>query len=307
MRRAGTVLAAMAAVGLLGCSGPVADDGAALPPLPPGADEPFDLFRNDDLTAVERATGALYLDCLAREGYPQERALAQGTEPAFAVLDEPPLRPTTVAEARQDGLGSPLPAQPAKIVRTDPVFHAAAESCVDAAADQLGGAAEVTEVRDRYSRLGNTFVKARGEAVQQLVREHADAFAACLAEQGFRLPDGASFDPSADADQFGVPIGTNEPPRPADPPTLRGLPAGVEVVPGTRAQDYLPTAREREYAVALVTCLRDTGLLELIEERLPELEQRIVEEHAAELADLNPRLQALADRARTALGTRSGN
>ncbi len=273
--------------------------------LPPGKDEPFDLFRDDHLAAVERAAGTLYLDCLADEGYPQERALAQGAEPTFAALDEPPLQPTTVAEARRHGLGGPVPAQSAKIVRTDPAFQRVAESCLGTAGDRLGGAAEVSEVRDRYGRLGNELVKARGEAVQQLVGRSTGAFAGCLAEHGFRLPDGETFDPSATADLFGVPLGANEPPRRADPPRVRELPADAELVPGTREQDYVPTDRERRYAVALVTCLRSTGLLTQVEDELPALQQQIVQEHAAELADLNPRLQALADRARAVLAPRS--
>lgn len=303
--RAGIALAALVVVGLVGCSGPAADDRAALPELPPGADEPFDLFRNDHLAAVERAAGVLYLDCLADEGYPQERALAKGAEPTFAALDEPPLQPTTVAEARRYGLGGPVPAQPAKIVRSDPDFQPAAESCLAAAGDRLGGAGEVSEVRDRYGQLGNELVKARGAAVQQLVGRSADIFAGCLAEHGFRLPDGETFDPSATAGQFDVPLGANEPPRPASPPQVRQLPTDAELVPGTREQDYAPTDRERRYAVALVTCLRTTGLLTQVEDELPALQQRIVEEHAAELADLNPRLQALADRARAVLEPRS--
>lgn len=303
MRKLATLgLLAVLATGCGTAPGPAAI--AELPPLPAGADQPFDHFRRDALATIEKADLTLFLDCLAGAGYPQEREVSLGPPPVLPALAAPPLSPRTEADARKYGFGAPLLAQPARIVRTDPAFTKVVLSCERSARAKVGAPDEVGRVRSLYADLGNKLVQERSARTTEIVNNKSGELTACFAAQGYRVKSGEQFSARGDVSQFGIQTGTHENP-PAQP--IRrpvGLSSAVRIEPPAPARKYLPTAAEVKFAVAFVRCGTQTGLFAEIDRRMPEIQQAIVERHAAEFAALNPAVDQIARDAAAALKKR---
>ncbi|WP_328988696.1 hypothetical protein OG394_20955 [Kribbella sp. NBC_01245] len=290
----------LAALGLLavlttGCGtapGPAAV--AELPPLPAGAEQPFDHFRRDALATIEKADLTFFLDCLAAAGYPQEREVSLGPAPVLPALAAAPLSPRTEADARKYGFGAPLLAQPANVVRKDPAFTQAARGCERSARAMFGAPDEVGRVRSLYADLGNKLVQERSARTTEIINGKSGELTACFAAQGYRVKSGEQFSARGDLSQFGIQTGTHE--NPVAPPFRRpvGLSAGVQIEPPVPARKYIPTAAEVKFAVAFVRCGVRTGLFAEIDKRQPEIQQAIVERHAAEFAALNPAVDQIA-------------
>ncbi|MFC0629209.1 hypothetical protein [Kribbella deserti] len=299
MRKRGRYLAGLGllAVLLTGCGttpGPAAV--AELPPLPAGADQPFDHFRRDALTTIEKADLTFFHDCLADAGYPQEREFSVGPPPVLPALAAAPLTPRTEADARKYGFGEPLPPQPAQVIRKDAAFHTTAQNCERSARAKFGAPDEVGRVRGLYADLGNKLVRERGARTTEIVAGKSAALTGCFAAEGYRLKLGEQFSPRGDLRQFGIQKGTHEKVR-----AVR-VPSGV--APGAPARKYLPTVAEVKFAVAFVRCGTRTGLFAELDRQQPRIQQEIVERYAAEFAALNPAVEQVARDAATALKNR---
>jgi hypothetical protein len=281
---------------LAGCAAQPAPRAAELPALPPGA-QPFDLFRRADLAVIEKADLKLFNDCLADGGYPQERAIGNDPGPVVPGLLQPAINPRTEAEARRHGFGTPLPSQPAAIVRKDPAFFEAATKCEKSAREALGSPREVGSLRDRYAALGNSLVQDRTKKTQATMVAFSKRLTACLAGHGYRLHDGEEFSTRGDLSQFGIVPGSHVAAQPVEVRRPEGLPAEVEVQPAVPARAYQPSKAEVAFAVAFVRCGRTTGLFAALDRAEPVMQKEIVERHVAEFSGLNPQIEALAAKA----------
>lgn len=307
MRKSGRRLAALGLLVVLaaGCGGSPPEQAAVrLPPLPAGADQPFDHFRRESLTTIEKADLTFFLDCLAESGYPQERELSPGPAPVLPALAAQPLSPRTEAEARKHGFGVPLLAQPAQVVRTDPAFHQAAQTCERSARAKVGAPDEVGRVRSQYADLGNKLVQERGLRTTEIIAGKSGQLTACLAIQGYPLKPGEEFSARGDLRRFGIQKGVHENPPAQSVRRPVGLSGSVRIKPAIPARKYVPTAAEVKFAVAFVRCGTRTGLFAEIDRRMPEIQQAIVERHAAEFAALNPAVDQIARDAAAALKKR---
>ncbi|MGW1343482.1 hypothetical protein ACWCOV_20705 [Kribbella sp. NPDC002412] len=252
----------------------------------------FELFLREDLTRVEQAGMTLFRRCLGSAGYPQKAVPAP--RDLFGRLAEKPVKPRTVADARKNGFGTAIPAQPEQILRTDQAYYAAVDRCETAAREKLGDPAEIGRVRDRYMELGNRLGHEYGVRVKAVLQEESDGLVACLSTKGHPLPKGVRYDATKNVTQFGIRLGANTEPV-AKP--LRTLPGGAKLRPAIPARPYRPTAQESAFAVAFAECGTTTGLFDRLDARLPALQRETIAGHTTELADLNPKLTAMADRA----------
>ncbi|GAB3937432.1 hypothetical protein GCM10029976_050460 [Kribbella albertanoniae] len=288
---------AIAVLGVLliatSCAAEPAPRAPELPPLPAGA-RPFELFRRADLTLVDQADRALFLECLADNGYPQERALGNESVEAVTGLSRPPISPRTEAEARKYGFGTALPAEPATIDRKDPAFFAVADRCETTAREALGVPIEVAGLRDRYAQLGNALVQDRARKVEAILVAYGKKLVACLAGRGHRLQAGATFSARGDLKQFGITTGSHAPAKPTPVRRPAGLPADVPYKPAVPPREYRPSKAEAAFAVSFVRCGQQTGLFAAIDRDGLAIEQQIVERHVSEFSGLNPQIEALA-------------
>jgi hypothetical protein len=294
MRKVALVVAVLAAV--VGCGAQPVPRAAELPPLPAGA-RPFDLYRRADVMVVEKADLALFNDCLAEAGYPQERALGPEPDPVVPALFEPVVSPRTEAEARKHGFGTPKRAQRAVIDRKEPAFLDAAARCEKSAREPLGDPHEVGALRDRYAELGNALVQDRVKKVQAIMVAHSKGLTGCLAGRGYPLKPGEEFSVRGELGQFGIKPGSYAPVRPVPVVRPAGLPASAAVVPAVPAREYKPSMAEAAFAIAFVRCGDSVGLFAALDQAEIAIQQQIVERHVSEFHGLNPRIEALASRA----------
>ncbi|WP_433158281.1 hypothetical protein [Kribbella sp. CA-247076] len=279
--------AGVAVAGLLGAAACTAQADARQQP-----EAGFELFLRDKLTRVEQAGQTLFHRCITQAGYPP------GAPPAprdlFGWLADKPVKPRTVDEARTNGFGTAIPAQPAQIRRTGQEYYAAVERCDNAARAKLGDPAEVAQVRDRYAEIGNRLGHELGLRVKAVLQQESDGLVACLGTKGYPLPKGVRYDAGKNVTQFGIRLGANT--APVTKP-VRALTGGAQLRPAVPARPYRPTAQESAFAVAFAECGTSSGLFDRLDVRLASLQRETVAPYAAELAELNPRLEAMADRA----------
>jgi hypothetical protein len=297
MRAVAGVLGAAALMLVAGCgsSAPVAGP-PALPALPAGA-KPFDLFRGAELGTIQQAGLKLFNDCLAEAGYPQEREIRSAPAPVLPALLRPAINPRTEADARRQGFGTPVPRQPATIVRQDPAFNSAADKCDRAGRSALGDPDEVGGLRDRYAYLGNSLVQDRTKKTQAIMVAHSKKLPGCLAEHGYRLAAGQQFNPRGDLGQFGVGLGAPVAAVPARAARPAGLAANAVFKPEVPAREYRPSRAEVAFALAFVRCGKSSGLFAALDQAEIPMQQEIVERHGSEFSGLNPRIEALAAKA----------
>jgi hypothetical protein len=296
MRAVAAVVGAVVLVMAAGCGSDPAPRAAELPPLPAGA-KPFDLYRRADVTVIEQADLKLFLDCLADNGYPQERELSSGPGVVAAALLRPAISPRTEAEARRHGFGTPAPAQPAMITRTQPAFHEASAKCESSARVALGDSHEVGSLRRLYAELGNAMVQTRAKLTQDTIVAHSNGLTSCLAGLGYRLKAGDKFNPRGDLAQYGVKRGAQVAAVQARTVRPAGLPADAQVQPAVPAREYRPSKAEVAFALAFVRCGKSTGLFAALDKGEIPMQQEIVERHVSEFSGLNPKIEALAAKA----------
>ncbi|GAA3579354.1 hypothetical protein [Kribbella ginsengisoli] len=296
MRAVAAVVGAAVLVMTAGCGSDPAPRVAELPSLPAGA-KPFDLYRQADVTVIEKADLKLFLDCLADHGYPQERELSSGPGVAAAALLRPAISPRTEAEARRHGFGTPEPAQPAMITRTQPAFHQVSAKCETSSRAALGDSHEIGSLRRLYAELGNSMVQARAKRIQQTVVAHSKGLTSCLAGRGYRLKVGDSFNPRGDLTQYGIKPGAHAAVVPARTPRPAGLPADAQVQAAVPAREYEPSKAEVAFALAFVGCGKSSGLFAAIDKAEIPMQREIVERHVSEFSGLNPKIEALAAKA----------
>ncbi|TDD18585.1 hypothetical protein E1218_25700 [Kribbella turkmenica] len=279
--------AGLAVAGLLGTAGCKAQADAR---QPEGGG--FELFLRHELTRVEQAGHALFHRCITQAGY----SPGSSTPPRdlFGWLAEKPVKPRTVDEARRNGFGTAIPAQPAQLRRTGQAYYAAVERCETAARAKLGDPAEVAQVRDRYTEIGNRLGHELGVRVKAVLQEESDGLVSCLGAKGYPLPTGVRYDAGKNVTQFGIRLGANTAPVVSPARTLTG---GAEVLPAIPARPYRPSPQESAFAIAFAECGTSTGLFDRLDARLPSLQQQTITPYRAELTELNLRLKTMAAQA----------
>lgn len=286
------------AVAVAGCS---TDDAASeLPPLPPGASEPFDLYLAQQSDFVVTAMHKLADSCLAEAGFPQERSDDEATEPEGSIFKKP-LEPRSEKQARKYGFGQPIPAEPGKVINDDPAFQAAAKKCDEEAQQKLGGRRELEKILGPHGDLRNTLQHGLNRKSEGILDEHKQELSDCLSQNGYERADGGVLDLNEGWEQFGITLGDHgeEDHSPVD---NKGTPKGEQKLPGKSAREYIPTEEESDFAVEFVRCGKQTGVFADIDEKWKAMQQEIVEDHAAEFAELNPKIEALAKKAAEVLG-----
>lgn len=286
LRRRVSILSSVCLVVLLvtACS-----DGSEveLPPRPQGASQPFDLFRSDLITVIQDAQRKLQGSCMDKEGFPQ---LLEGLEISsgtpFVELTELQFRPRTEQEAREYGLGSPRTATPPNVTATDPAFITAYDECSTSAWEALID----PETMGAYFELGNALANEYRNVVNEVADGYRGDTINCLEGKGYVSQGGAQ---EGTPEAFGIATGALEGSE-AKPGIQEG---GVTVTPGSPARNYVPTQEEAELAVALVQCRTEVGLFSAVDQAALEGQQKIVEDHAVEFTELNPRLEAAAQKA----------
>jgi hypothetical protein len=266
--------------------------------LDPAATRSFDLLRGAELGLVDFAQQKIRNRCLADAGYPQNLTLMPDhpANPfAGAVPTARTFGPTSEDEARRLGFGADAPAQPARIVSFDPRYDRNLQRCATAAWDRLGTGA--AQVYDNYFDLANSLTGPFSREVgRRIPADLPEKSFDCLAGKGFQPPDRQAFlaEPNP-RKQFTIAFGgldggpdTWEPAR---------TPGTVQVGPPVPAKRYVPTPAESALAVAWFQCGRETRRVELFLAAADQVQRELVDTHEAQLAELNPKVEALARRA----------
>ncbi|PWW53737.1 hypothetical protein DFQ13_115121 [Actinokineospora spheciospongiae] len=264
----------------------------ALPPLPPGAQRPFDLFRSADVALINDAQIKLQSQCMVDRGYSQfSNLLAVHTEPGFG-FEADPFEPRTEEQARLYGLGKPRPATPGRVSGAgDAAYNSAIDHCEETA----WKAVVDTGPFRQYYQLGNALASEYGGVLDEVGEDFRDAVIDCLSAGGFTAAGGDPGSPESFGVKLGSHVGGSEP---------AGEDGGttVTVHPPTPAIEYVPTQQEVDFAVALVRCRTETGLFAKADQVAEEEQRSIVEDHAVEFVELNPTIEAAAKEAAKVLG-----
>lgn len=272
-----------------------AEQPKQLPPMQPGSVQPFDLFLRDDFNSIDEALKALFHRCLSDAGFPQAKSLwSPGSHPSIGELGASVVQPRTVEQARKYGFGKPIPAQPAKLVWTDAAYLAAVDSCEVSSKSELGDPQRIQDLRQQYADLSNNLMNDYRARARSVLGDYGDALTRCLTGKGYSISKGARFDPNQAVKQFGIVVGRHADEQPATTPRPNGLPASAKFHPGTLQIEYVPTPQETDFAVVFVQCGEETRFFAELDRKALTDQQEIVEDHAAEFAELNPQIQELA-------------
>jgi hypothetical protein len=297
------LLIAGAVATLVASSACADDDGggeaAPLPAAPPGSTMPFDLYLGQDVTFILYAERQLQASCMEDAGYPQFVDTGDRLgENMFADLVKPPFRPRTEDEARANGFHGPVPGAPAPVVSFDVGFDRALDACRARGERTLGTSRDL--LATYVEQLGNSLNREIWQKLQPVEVKTADRLLDCLAAKGFEPDsrDAYKKDPNPH-ERFDVPLGAYEPEAPQWKP--RRKPGTVAVGPPDPDRRYVPTEGESRLAVAMVRCRKETGFFAKIDRVNREAQQKIVEDHAVEFGELNPKIKAAAKRAAKAL------
>ncbi|ETA66556.1 hypothetical protein AmyhaDRAFT_0316 [Haloechinothrix halophila YIM 93223] len=288
----------VAAVSATGCSG---ENGATdLPPMPQGATEPFDLYLQRESDLIVEVMHVLTDRCLADAGFSARRDSVDESELENGPLMGKPLQPRTVERARKYGFGMPLKprqGEPRKVVDDDPARSRAYDECMAKAKERLGGAEGFEEVVGQYGNLRNTLTHEMNDEADEILSKFASKLTECLREKGYERADGGDLDAEEGPRQFGISTGSY----------TRGE-AGEHAEAGDGAAGlpeqvaYVPTTEESDFAVTFVRCGQRTGVFAEVDERWEGMQQAIIEDHAAEFAELNPKIKVLAKKAAGLVG-----
>jgi hypothetical protein len=246
----------------------------------------------DKLERIQHAQTVTLLGCIADNGYPDVATLIP--KGLSTVQDQNDASPeeaffASAEDAATRGFGHPVPASPAKLIPHDPAYKAISDTCNEQAWQALGDDAETTVLE--YHQLHSRLLAAPMNAVSTSIPDWTAKLARCLSDQGHPVTTGGG----TWGMDFGITLGGLERPdeeRPAPTGTK-----GVEIIPGTPANPYIPTAEESLLASALYECSQTTGVRAELDQLTLSAQQKAEADNAATIKELTPKIQALADRA----------
>lgn len=269
-----------------------ADGSVAVGDVGPG---PFSTFRSAQLDSIQLAQRATRLNCIADNGYP-EIATTIPTE------DDPTLRNqlditsdafffASAEDAAKRGFGHPTPASPPKVIPHDAAFGAIADTCDEQAWLALGEDARATvlEYQQIHARLVAEPMKAISAAMPGLTTRLTQ----CLSDQGHPVTAGKG----NWAMDFGIKLGNLQ--RPDEERTAPAGTKGVEIIPGSPTNPYIPTPEESTLASALYECSQTTGARTDLDQIILDAQHKAEADNADAIKNLNPKIQALAEKSET--------
>lgn len=257
---------------------------------------PFSTFKADQLNSIQLAQRVMRLECIADNGYPDIAATIatkedSGVRGQLEVTSDDHFF-ASAEDAAARGFGQPTPASPAKVIPHDAAFGAISDTCDEQAWQALGENAQATvfEYQGIHARLSSGPMNAVSRVMPDLTAKLAE----CLSDQGHPVTTGGG---SWGMD-FGIKLGTLERPD-AERPGPRAT-KGLEILPATPANPYIPTAEESVLASALYECSQTTGVRAEMDQVILAAQQKAAGGEAAAIENLNPKIQALADKSGSA-------
>ncbi|CRK60013.1 hypothetical protein [Alloactinosynnema sp. L-07] len=267
---------------------------AQLPAMPPGSTRPFDLFRGDHIALINDAQIKLQSECMVGKGYSQFAQLVNVRTDGEFGFNEDPFAPRTEEQAQRYGLGKPRPASPPRVSgKGDGAYNASIDHCEETA----WKAVVDTGVFSQYYQLGNSLTSEFSGKLDQVGVDFKQPVLDCLRGKGY-VGTGADL---GSVESFGVKVGSLVGAS-SVPETRPESADGLIVEPSKPAQEYVPTAEETKFAVTLVRCRTETGMFAKVDEVANNAQQKIVEDHAVEFAELNPKMDIAAKEAAKVLG-----
>ncbi|SDT74794.1 hypothetical protein [Actinoplanes derwentensis] len=263
----------------------------------------FDLFLGDKMDFVDYAVRAMTAKCMSGAGFPQLQQAGNKQYNGFSamlIIDRAKFRGfANEEEARTVGFGQGQDAEPAPVVSSDPSFDKALKEC-----DQKSDAAlskDSRAVLDAYGDLGNQLSGGLAVWIRKSVPAAMETQLDCLGKSGFTVKDRALYlRQPYNVQQFGVPAGKLDgTPYDWAPTKKRGT---VEVGPAKPALKYLPSGKESELAVAWFRCDQESGRVEKLLEGAHQVEAEVVATNQDKLAELNPKIEAIAKKAAQLVG-----
>lgn len=298
-----TLVASLAATGLAGCQSDSGDAGKSSANAVSGQALTFDLFLGDKMDFIEYAVRAMTAKCMSGAGFPQLQQAGNKQYNGYSsmlVIDRARFRGfASEDEAKTVGFGQGQDAEPSPVVSSDPSFDKALKEC-----DKKSDAALSDDSRasmDAYGDLGNQLSGGLAVWVRKEVPTAMGAHLDCLGKSGFEVKDRAQYlRQPYNVQQFGVAAGKLDGTAyDWAPVKKRGT---VEVGPPKPALKYLPSAKESELAVAWFRCDKESGRVEKLLDGAHKVEAEVVAANQDKLAELNPKIEAIAKKAAQLVG-----
>lgn len=246
----------------------------------------------DRLERIQHAQTVTRLGCIADNGFPDVATLIPNKLSTAQDQTEVSAEDVFFASAQDAaarGFGHPVPASPAKLIPHDPAYEAISDTCNKQAWQALGDDAEATVLQ--YHQLHSRLLAAPMNAVSTSMPGWSAKLAQCLSDQGHQVATGGG----TWGIDFDITLGGLERPNEQRPtPTAT---KGVEIIPGTTANPYIPTAEESVVASALYECSQTTGVRAELDRITHSSRQEAEADNAAAIKDLTPKIQAVADKA----------
>lgn len=315
------ILSITAIVALIGIGGTGCASGNSQPESKSGspqglqsrvgdANDPFDAYLAADLLAINSALRELDYKCYADNGYPQyldvlpaqkandfrSSALTPDLETTFASFSALPWFESEES-ARATGYGHSYPAMDPVIFATDPALVEVIKECRGETMQKVSGSEELL---GEYSQLGNTLTEAIIVAAKQNKAPLTDKVFACMAKGPYAVDANGPNKSDDWGVDFGVPLGSQPQPEFAAPP--KG--STTQVLPGSPAKVYVPTAQESDSAAEMHRCSLESGAQEVWLKAMMTAKEAAVAENEAKLTELNPAIKELAKSAAMALQTK---
>lgn len=246
----------------------------------------------DRLERIQHAQTVTMLGCIADNGFPDVAALIPNKLSTVQDQNDVSAEDAFFASAEDGatrGFGHPVPASPAKVVPHDPAYEAISDTCNEQAWQALGEDAEATVLQ--YHQLHSRLLAAPMNAVSSSMPGWSAKLAQCLSDQGHPVTTGGG----TWGMDFGITLGGLK--RPDEERPVPTGTKGVEIIPGTPANPYIPTAAESLLASALYQCSQTTGVRAALDQIALSAQQKAEADNAAAIKELTPKIQALADKA----------
>lgn len=297
-RRSLAITLATIAIATSGCQSSSGADSTFF-----GKDLTFDLYLGDKLDLIDYATRTLTAECMSQHGFPQLKEAGTKQYKGFAqllVIDRARFRGFgSEQEARRRGFGSDQAEEPPPVVSSDPNFDAALAECDKASDNALGEDTRAT--LDAYTDLGNQLSGSFGAWVRQEVPRQMGPMLDCLEQKGYHVDNRERYL----REPYNIRHFNITPGRLAGEPYSwkpAKKPGTVEVGPAKPHLRYVPSSQEADFAAAWFQCDQSTHRLDNLLNGAHQTESEVVAKFEDKLAELNPKIEAIARKATGLVG-----
>ncbi len=264
-----------------------------------------DVFHSAEISLIRYVENKLIADCMERNGFPQLNLAGVEEHPGtfdYLVPKAPDWAIRSDEQARLLGFGSNSRPEAAQVLGNDIGDAEVNNQCRAETQNLLGQDSDET-VSQAYS-FANTI---SGEVADSLYyKDTAEArelksvsvsFMDCLEQRGLRL----SGEGERTLDSYGLfqKEGHFEGPEPKRP---EPEPGSVVIVPAVPERRYVPSPEEADLAVLVAQCARQAGYADKFFELILRVTQVAIGKHEAELTELTPKIEALAETAAKLVG-----